>query len=281
VVDFMEMKNETAIITGSTSGIGKKLAELFLKQGCKVAICSRKEENVKSTLEEFKEQFGDSVIGDTCDVSDSESLKSFVKKVTDAFGSVRILVANAGLNLSYGPFEYIPLEKVASDAKIVIGTNLIGTIHSISAVLPQMIKQGYGRIITLSGGGADRPIEHMTIYSASKGGVVSFSKCLVEELKQRNDDIKLNIFQPGMLETNLSSTSQCIEEWKDEETYKKELSLIQRYVCGDIEKSCSTVIPYVLPSCKDNGKIFRGFSIIKMIKGFKKYSKALKQMEAN
>jgi len=277
----MKMNNETAIITGSTSGIGKKLAELFLKQGCKVAICSRKEENVKKTLEEFKEQFGDSVIGDICDVSDSESLKSFVKKVIDVFGSVRILVANAGLNLTYGPFECIPLEKVASDAKTVIATNLIGMIQSVSAVLPQMIKQGYGRIITLSGGGADRPIENMTIYSASKGGVLAFSKCLVEELEQRDDDIKLNIFQPGMLETNLSSTSQCIAEWKDEETYKKELSLIHQFVAGDIEKSCSTVIPYVLPSCKDNGKLFRGFSIIKMIKGFKKYSKALKQMEAN
>ena len=275
------MKNETAIITGSTSGIGKKLAEIFLKQGCKVAICSRKEANVKSTLEEFQKTYGDSVIGYTCDVSDSESLKSFVKKVIDAIGSIRILVANAGLNLTYGPFEHIPLDKVASDAKTVIGTNLIGMIQSVSAVLPQMIKQGYGRIITLSGGGADRPIEHMTIYSASKGGVVAFSKCLVEELKQRNDDIKLNIFQPGMLETNLSSTSQCIEEWKDEETYKKELSLIHQYVCGDIEKSCSTVIPYILPSCKDNGKVFRGFSIMKMIKGFKNYSKALKQMEAN
>ena len=277
----MKMKNETAIITGSTSGIGKKLAEIFLEQGCKVAICSRKEANVKSTLEEFQKTYGDSVIGDICDVTDPDSLKSFVTKVIETFGSVRILVANAGLNLEYGPFEYIPLEKIASDAKIIIGTNLVGMIHSVSAVLPQMIKQGYGRIITLSGGGADRPIEHMTLYSASKGGVVAFSKCLVEELKQRNDDIKLNIFQPGMLKTNLTSVSQVVKGWKDEETFKKELSLIHKYVCGDIEKSCNTVIPYVLPNCKDNGKVFRGFSIMKMIKGFKKMSKAQKEMEAN
>ena len=67
----------------------------------------------------------------------------------------------------------------------------------ISAVLPQMKSQGYGRIVTLSGGGADRPIDNMTIYSASKGGVLAFSKCLAVELGRRRDDIKLNIFQPG------------------------------------------------------------------------------------
>ena len=277
----MKMKNETAIITGSTSGIGKKLAELFLRQGCKVAICSRKEANVKSTLEEFQKTYGDSVIGDTCDVSDPESLKSFVKKVTDVFGSIRILVANAGLNLTYGPFEYIPLDKVASDAKTVIGTNLIGMIHSVSAVLPQMIKQGYGRIISLSGGGADRPMEHMTIYSASKGGVVAFSKCLVEELKQRNDDIKLNIFQPGMIDTNLGTNIELSDKSKDKEAYEREMELIRKHVMTDVEESTKNVIPYVLPSCKKNGEIFRGFSIMKLIKGFKKVSKAQKVMEAD
>jgi len=72
------MKNETAIITGSTSGIGKKTAELFLQEGCKVTICSRKENNVKQTLAEFKEKFGDSVIGIPCDVSDPVAVKSLI-----------------------------------------------------------------------------------------------------------------------------------------------------------------------------------------------------------
>jgi 3-oxoacyl-[acyl-carrier protein] reductase len=97
------MKNETAIVTGSTSGIGKKIAELFLKEGCKVAICSRNEDSVQKTTSEFQEKFGDSVTGFTCDVSDLATLKSIVDKTVDAFGSIRILVANAGLILTYGP----------------------------------------------------------------------------------------------------------------------------------------------------------------------------------
>ncbi|MBY8981659.1 MAG: SDR family oxidoreductase, partial [Candidatus Lokiarchaeota archaeon] len=267
------MSNETAIITGSTSGIGKKIAELFLSEGCKVAICSRNEDNVKKTLLEFKERFGDSVIGEVCDVTNPSALTELIEKTINAFGSIRILVANAGLNLSYGPFHFLSLEKVASDAEIVIGTNLIGAINSIAAVIPQMKKQVYGRIVTLSGGGADRPIEHMTIYSASKGGVTAFSRCLAQEFKKEEEDIKINIFQPGMIKTNLSKVTNVIKEWKDEEQYKKEFDLIIKYVASDIGESCSKVIPFALPTCKANGKSFRGFSIKKLISGFRKIKK--------
>ena len=189
----MKMINETAIITGSTSGIGKKIAELFLREGCKVAICSRNEDHVNQTLAEFKKQFGDSVIGMSCDVRDPNAVTNLIKKTYDTFGSIRILVANAGLNLTYGPFQYLTLDEVNSDAKTIIGTNLIGVLNTISATLPHMVTQNYGRIITLSGAGADRPQENLTIYSASKGGVVAFSQCLAEEFEKEEHDIKINI----------------------------------------------------------------------------------------
>jgi len=274
----MKMKNETAIITGSTSGIGKKIAELFLSEGCKVAICSRKEADVNQTLAYFKERFGDSVIGVPCDVSDPNAVKMLLDKTIEAFGSVRILIANAGVNLTYGPLHYLSLEKINSDATSMIGINLIGIINSVAAVLPAMINQGYGRIVTLSGGGADRPVEHMTLYSASKGGVLSFSRCLALEFENHQNDIKINIFNPGMIDTNLYKNAQVIEAWKDKETYEREMKILKKYVMTDIEKSCSTVLPYVLPTCKENGKSFRGFSIMKLIKGFRKVSKELKQM---
>jgi len=274
----MRMKNETALITGSTSGIGKKTAELFLREGCKVMICSRNEENVNQTLSEFKKEFGDSVFGMVCDVSDPIAVQALVDKTIDVFSSVRILVANAGVNLSYGPFEYLSLEKANSLAKTMIEINLVGIINSVASVLPHMIKQGYGRIITLSGGGADRPVEHMTLYSASKGGVLAFSKCLAKELENNKNDIKINIFNPGMVDTNLSKGSQLIEAWKDKETFDREFELIRKYVMTDIEISCGKVIPYALPSCKDNGEFFKGFSGMKLGLGFNKVRKALKKM---
>jgi 3-oxoacyl-[acyl-carrier protein] reductase len=276
----MSMKNETAIITGSTSGIGKKLAEIFLREGCKVAICSRYEEHVNNTLTEFKSRFGDSVIGIPCDVSKPGDLKSLVQKVIEAFGSIRILVANAGLNKNYGPFEYMSTEVVYETAKEVLGVNLIGMINAIAAVLPQMKTQKYGRIVTLSGGGADRPITYMTVYSASKGGVVAFSKCFAEELKEINKgatDIKINIFQPGMLKTGLTSRADVIAGWMDVETVRRQSELALQYLGGDINETCSKVLPYVLPTCKKNGQLFRGFKILDMIKGGMKLRKELKK----
>ena len=143
----MKLKNETAIITGSTSGIGKTIAELFLKEGCKVMICSRTEEKVKKTVEEFKSKYADSVRGVTCDVSNSESVKNLIEETMNSFGSIRILVANAGINKKYGPLHYQSLDEIENIAKTVIGTNLIGTINSITGVLPHMISQLLQKIL--------------------------------------------------------------------------------------------------------------------------------------
>jgi 3-oxoacyl-[acyl-carrier protein] reductase len=276
----MLMKNETALITGSTSGIGKKLAEKMLSQGCRVAICSRKETNVDATLNEFREKFGDAVIGFPCDVSKPEDLKYVIEKVVESFGSLRILVANAGISLSYGPFRYLSLEKMNSDAISVIGVNLIGMMNSVAAVLPQMLKQGYGRIITLSGGGADRPLTHLTTYSASKGGVVAFSKCLAEELKEDKADIKLNIFQPGMLKTGLANNATPVPGWRNKKDVLEDTDLAFEYLGGNIEQSTSKVIPYLLPSCDKNGTEFRGFPLFKMIRGGIKLQKLMKKKES-
>ena len=79
----MRMNNETAIITGSTSGIGKELAKTFLEEGCKVSICSRNPDKVKKTVEELKAKFGDSVVGFPCDVSNPKALEKAVEVLTN------------------------------------------------------------------------------------------------------------------------------------------------------------------------------------------------------
>lgn len=275
------MKGETAIVTGSTSGIGRKISELFLKEGCKVTICSRIEQNVNKTVNKFQEVYGDSVFGSVCDVSDVTSMKKVVEQTINNFGSIRILVANAGINLSYGPFEHMinNPEEIVSDIQVMLATNLIGVINSVSTILPYMINQGYGRIIVLGGGGGDRPVPYMTLYSATKGGVIAFSKCLATELKEREDDIKINIFQPGMIQTNLHTNVKVIEGWKTPEIFQSDRSLAMKYIGTNIEDSCKKVILYGLPSCNVNGKVFRGFSILKMIRGGRRFQKALAKQE--
>ena len=84
-----------------------------------------------------------------------------------------------------------------------------------------------------------------------------------------------------MIATNLYKGTKRVEGWKDEETFKNETSLILEHVGTDIEESCSKVIPYVLPTCKKNGTIFRGFKIMKLIKGFRTVNKLQKQAKKN
>nr|MDO8113180.1 SDR family oxidoreductase [Candidatus Sigynarchaeota archaeon] len=273
----MTTQQETALITGSTSGIGKRIAEHFLKQGWKVAICSRNPEHVNKTVTEFEATYGDAVIGFPYDVADMESVKALAAKVHDVYGSIRILVANAGLNSTYGPFQYLTPDQVIADTNLVIGTNLVGIMNSISAVLPYMITQGYGRIITLSGGGAARPITNMAIYSASKGGVVAFSRCLALELKEQQADIKINILQPGMQRTGLTDHVNVVAGWRNAESVRKEADLVLEYLGGDLDFMARKVIPYALPDCKANGKVIMGFSIRRLLKGVSKLKKMQKK----
>ena len=273
----MDFHNETAIVTGATSGIGKKIAELLLDAGCKVAICSRNAEHVQNTMNEFHSKYGDRVFGNQCDVSDPNQIKEFVTKVVQTFGSIRILIANAGLSLSYGPFEYLSPESVAFEAKTIINTNLLGVINTISIVLPQMKKQDYGRIITLSGGGAERPIDNMTLYSASKGGVLAFSRCLAVEFEKSQKNIKLNIFQPGMQKTGLTTIAKVVPGWRDPSSVSEDLDLVLKYMGGELDSSCRKILPFVSSSCKKCGQIIRGVPIMKMITGGIKLQKEMKQ----
>ncbi|RLI65808.1 MAG: hypothetical protein DRO88_03540 [Promethearchaeia archaeon] len=276
----MRLTNETALVTGGTSGIGKKIAERFLAEGCAVAVCSRTPEKVEKTVAELSKKYGGKIFGMAADVSKIEDMTNLVEKVVEKFGSLRILVACAGVNLKYGPLEYYSPKVAAADAQKIVSINLLGTIHSISAALTQMKKQKYGRIITFSGGGADRPIPNMSFYSMTKGAVVTFSKCFAEELneglKDNSHDIRINIYQPGMLKTNLTQHVEVVPNWKSIESVINETNLALEYMGGDIDKSTSKVIPMVMPSCKNNGKIFRGFSLFKLILGAMKLQKVLK-----
>ena len=273
----MLMKDETAIVTCGTSGLGKRITEYFLDEGCRVAICSRHEQKVNDTVDEFSSKYKGAIIGFPCDVADPIAVKSFVNRVANEFGSIRILVANAGLNGIYGPFANIPYNQLADYEHLIISAILFGTIQTISATLPFMIQQKYGRIITLCGGGVERPLVHQTIYSAAKGGVTTFSKCLALELAQRTEDIKINIYEPGFIRTGLISSGTIVPEWMDAETLRKNTDLTLQYIGTDINKSTKYVVPYVLPSCKISSKLFRGYSIRKMIFGGRKLQKIMKQ----
>lgn len=274
----MKLTGETVLITGSTSGIGKKTAEILLREGCRVTICSRSSDKVQKTLDEFRKEFGENVQGVVCDVSEPDSVRYAADQTAEKFGSLRVLIANAGISPIYGPFEYLAENQVKDLADRIIDVNLKGTFNSVAAALPYMRKQKYGRIVTLTGGGASRPVRNFTLYSASKGGIAAFSRCLAEELKNTEDDIKINIFQPGPMKTDLNRKLTLVSGWKNQDAFQKQWEKLFDSVDLDIEKCCLRILPLVSPGCRFSGKEIPGFSMIGMLPKLFKVQKLMKSL---
>ncbi len=189
------LKNQVALITGGSRGVGFGIAKAYLAQGAQVAICGRNEKSVSDAVDQLR-SLGD-VIGIPCDVSDFFQVQKLIAAVINQFKKIDILVNNAGISMTYGRVG----ESDPSQWANVIAVNLIGTFHCCHTVIPYMQKAGGGKIINLKGYGADFPSPYVTAYGASKAALVAFTKSLAREYKR--DRISVNIFSPGVVKTEL------------------------------------------------------------------------------
>jgi NAD(P)-dependent dehydrogenase (short-subunit alcohol dehydrogenase family) len=194
----MKLKNLNALITGGSQGLGKVIAEFFLREGANVAICSRGEKELLATREELARKFpAQKVFAKTCDVSSEAQVNELVAFALQKLGSLDALVLNAGI---YGPMG--ATESVLLDEwKRALDINLYGVLLPSRAVIPHFKKIGRGKIIVLSGGGATNPLPNISAYAASKAAVVRLMETLAEELKPFHVDV--NAIAPGALATRL------------------------------------------------------------------------------
>lgn len=192
----MKLNDKVAIITGASRGIGRAIALAFAREGADVVVVSRKLSEVEETATQVR-TLGRRALALRVDVSLMEDVESMVKSTLQEFGRIDVLVNNAGILGPVGPL-------VENDANHWVGTirvNLIGTFLCCKAVLHIMIKQGGGKIINLSGGGAAYPHPRFSAYATSKAAVVRLTETLAEELKEFN--IQVNAIAPGALNTRL------------------------------------------------------------------------------
>jgi len=194
----MKLKCVNALITGGSQGLGKAIAEHFLREGANVVLCARGEPELTATWAELAAKFpAQKVLGKRCDVANEMQVHDLVAFALRELGSLEALVLNAGIYGPMGPTESVSLEAWRRALEI----NLFGVLLPCRAVIPHFKKVGRGKIVVLSGGGATNPLPNISAYAASKAAVVRLMETLAEELKAFHVDV--NAIAPGALATRL------------------------------------------------------------------------------
>jgi ketoreductase len=193
-----QQHSRVAIVTGATSGIGWSVTRTLAESGHRVYLCARDAEDVARTVKDFQEQ-GYDVDGSTCDVRSGEQLESLVAAAVRRYGPVEILVNNAGRS---GGGETAKLTDELWDD--VMATNLDSVFRCTRAVLTtgRMREGGWGRIVSIASTGGKQGVMLAAPYSASKHGVVGFTKALGLELARTG--ITVNAVCPGYVETPMA-----------------------------------------------------------------------------
>ena len=202
----MDFNGKVALITGGARGIGKAIAEKFASLGATVAVADLNLDQAQSTAQELQERYGRPTTAVQVNVSDHENSRLMVDQVIQTFGKIDILVNNAGVTR-----DTLILRMEEKDWDIVLDVNLKGVFNCSKAVVRPMIKQRSGRIINISSVSGLAGQSGQTNYSASKAGVIGFTKALGREVASRN--ITVNAVAPGFIPTAL--TVDLPEELKE------------------------------------------------------------------
>lgn len=185
------LKDKLVLITASSTGIGKAVAELFAQEGCKVAICSRSKDNLLATAKEIKEKYSIEPFWSVCDLNKQKDIENTFSAVTRHFGSIDILVNNCG-----GPAPGLFQQLEEEDWNAAYEQVLLSVIRFSKLVLPGMMANNWGRIINLTSISVKQPIDNLVLSNSLRAGVTGFSKSLSNEIAKFN--ITVNNVAPGM-----------------------------------------------------------------------------------
>jgi len=188
-----DFRHKTALITGGSRGLGLVMAREFAREGARVAILARDPEELKRAHEDLTNR-GAEAFEMPCDVTDRAQVNEAVLIVRRHFGSVDVLVNNAGV-IQVGPLEVMTLE----DYEEAMKTHFWAPLYTTLAVLPEMRRRREGRIVNISSIGGKIGVPHLVPYSASKFALAGLSEGLRAELAK--DNIRVTTVYPGLMRT--------------------------------------------------------------------------------
>lgn len=204
------LKNKVALITGASKGIGRGIATKFALEGCDVAFTYLSSEAQAKELELELGAFGGKIKGYKSDASDFKAADALVNEVIQDFGKLDIVVNNAGITK-----DGLLMRMTEEQWDVVINTNLKSVFNVTKASLRQMLKQRSGSIINISSVVGVKGNAGQANYSASKAGIIGFSKSTALELGSRN--IRCNVIAPGFIETEMTATlnQEVVKQWAE------------------------------------------------------------------
>ena len=186
----------TALVTGGGRGIGKQTAILLAKKGMNVVICSRTQGEIDAVVKEIKSMGNNQIMGRKCDVSKSDVVINLVKEILVKYGRIDVLVNNAGIT-------YVKklVDTTEEEWNHTLDINLKGVFLLTKAILPQMMKNNFGIIINVSSGAGKVGFEDISVYCASKFGLMGLTESVAWEVGNYN--IRVITVCPGEVATKM------------------------------------------------------------------------------
>lgn len=229
---------KVALITGATRGIGKAIAIKLANAGFDIALNYRKENDDLTNTKSEIEKAGVDCLPVQGDISSFEDCERIAKEIFDKFGKIDVLVNNAGITK-----DMLLMRMKPEDFLSVVDVNLIGTFNMTRNVVPYMVKARSGRVVNISSVVGIEGNAGQTNYSASKAGIIGFTKSLARELGSRN--ILVNAVAPGFIETDM--TAVLSDSVRDEIAKKISLKRMgtAEDVAGVVEFLCGEASSYV------------------------------------
>ena len=199
-----DLTDQVAVITGSSRGIGRSIAETMAALGAKVVVSSRKQEPCEEVAAAIRKQGGEAIVI-PCNISRRPEVEALVSETQKRFGRIDILVCNAAVNPVYGP-----LAKLTDEAfDKIMGANVKSNLWLCNLVIPGMAERGGGAVVIISSIGGMRGTEVLGAYAISKSADFALARCLAVEWGPKN--VRVNCVAPGLVKTDFARAL-----WEDE-----------------------------------------------------------------
>lgn len=190
----LNIDGRVALVCGSTSGLGLAIATTFAEEGCRVAVNGRDDDRLARAVQHVATHASHDVHGFRADVSERAGAEELVHQVAKRFGSVDIMVCNAG-----GPPAVHFADAAAENWQDALDLNLLSTIHLCRAATPAMRRRQWGRIVCLTSIAAKQPLPDLILSTTARAGVLGFAKALAHDLAPHG--ITVNVVCPGYMHT--------------------------------------------------------------------------------